>query len=290
MRNPFRAPLVLLMTFFLMASGCTRVGLAYRHLDVIIPWSLNDYLDMSSAQKSWLDERLNEHLNWHCTTQLPGYLAWLDRLQQMVETNHVTETELNARTAEAKQAIETIAERITPSTVELLSQLDDRQVQAMQAAFAKDLRERKDKLLKPPLDQQISDRARRMEKRLSPWIGTLNPTQRQRVLSWSSSLGEQNRMRIDNRAHWQALFIDAVQQRQSSEFPQRIAQLLQKRDSFWTPEYRQAYDLAEHATTRLLADVMAESTPEQRQHLLHKIAEIRKDFSGLGCLQAGQQS
>ena len=94
-----------LLIFTLALGACSRVGLAYRNLDVIIPWSLSDYLDMNGEQKDWFNERLKDHLSWHCTTQLPGYLDWLDRLQTMVETNQVTDAALQARTAEAKQAI-----------------------------------------------------------------------------------------------------------------------------------------------------------------------------------------
>jgi Family of unknown function (DUF6279) len=278
----------LLIVVLSMVSGCTRVGLAYRHLDVIIPWSLNDYLGMNSTQKEWLDARLKENLNWHCTTQLPGYLAWLDRLQHMVETNQVTETELKARTDEARQAVEQISRQVTPSAVELLRQLDDKQVQTMQDAFAKDLREHQDDYLKPPLNQQISERAERMEKRLDPWIGTLNPAQHQLVSNWSAALGEQNKLWLENRAHWQSLFVAAVKQRNAIDFPQRIAQLLQERDSFWSAQYRQAYDQTEQAAIRLLVNVMAASTPEQRQRLLKKIADVREDFTNLACLKASQ--
>ena len=97
--------LAVLLTLSLALGACSRVGLAYRNLDVIIPWTLSDYLDMNGEQKGWFNERLKEHLSWHCTTQLPGYLDWLDRLQTMVETNQVTDAALQARTQEAKQAI-----------------------------------------------------------------------------------------------------------------------------------------------------------------------------------------
>jgi len=42
--------LVVLLTLSLVLAGCNRVGLAYRNLDVIIPWTLNDYLDMNAGQ------------------------------------------------------------------------------------------------------------------------------------------------------------------------------------------------------------------------------------------------
>lgn len=272
----------------ILLTGCSQIGLTYRHLDLIIPWSLNDYLDMNATQKDWLDERLKEHLSWHCTTQIPGYLTWLDRLQGMVETNQVNETQLKARTAEARQAIATISQEITPSAVQLLRQLNDQQVAEMQAAFAKDRDKHEADFVDQPLDRQIRDRAQRMEKRLSGWIGKLSPVQKDRVLQWSTSLGEQNRLWIDNRAHWQSLLVTAVKQRQAPDFDNKIARLLQDRETFWTPEYRKAYDHTEQAAISLITDLMAQSSPEQRGKLLEKIADVRKDFTNLSCLKGAK--
>jgi hypothetical protein len=265
------------------------MGLAYRNLDVIIPWTLSDYLDMNGEQKSWLDERLKEHLTWHCTTQMPGYLDWLDRLQTMVATNQVTDAALQARTAEAEKAIAETAREITPSAVELLQGLDDKQVAEMNEAFAKDQRKRQEQYLKPSLDQQIKQRAERMEKRLNEWLGPLSASQQQRVMAWSTALGDQNTQWIANRVHWQKQFSAAVAQRQSPQFPQRIETLLVNRESLWTPEYRQAFAKTEAQARALFVDLMAESTPVQRERLLKKIEGVRKDFSDLKCLKVAKQ-
>ncbi|TFY94487.1 hypothetical protein DYL61_08425 [Pseudomonas nabeulensis] len=278
--------LVVLLTVSLMLAGCNRVGLAYRNLDVIIPWTLSDYLDMHAGQKNWFNDRLKEHLAWHCTTQLPGYLDWLDRLQQMVDNNQVTDAALQTRTVEAKQAIAETARTITPSAIELLQGLDDQQVKEMNDALAKDLRKRQEEYLKPPLEQQIKDRAERMSKRLDGWIGPLSTSQQQRVMAWSSGLGNQNEAWIGNRARWQAQFIEAVQQRKRADFPQKIQQLLVDRESLWTPEYRAAYAQTEAAARSLLVDLMAESTPQQRLKLTQKIDSVRSDFKALKCLKA----
>ncbi|MFJ3410365.1 DUF6279 family lipoprotein [Pseudomonas protegens] len=281
--------LIPLLIISLLLGACSRVGLAYRNLDVIIPWNLNDYLDMNSEQKSWFNQRLQQHLSWHCTTQLPGYLDWLDRLQLMVQNNQVSDQGLQERTREAKQAIADTARQITPSAVELLQGLNDQQVKEMNSAFAKDLQEHQEQYLKPPLAQQIEQRSQRMSKRLNAWLGPLSPSQQQRVEQWSSSLGEQNQQWIANRAHWQAQFSAAVEQRQNSDFPQRIEQLLVHRESVWTPDYRQAYAHTEQAARSLLVDLMAQSTPAQRQRLLKKIDGVRKDFAELKCLQNARQ-
>ena len=282
--------LAVVITLSLALGACSRVGLAYRNLDVIIPWTLSDYLDMNGEQKGWFNERLKEHLSWHCTTQLPGYLDWLDRLEGMVETNQVTDAALQARTQEAKAAIAQTAREITPSAIELLKGLDDKQVAEMNDAFAKDQRKRQEEYLKPSLDQQIKERAQRMEKRLDDWLGPLSETQRQRVIAWSKALGDQNTQWIANRVHWQKQFSAAVAQRQSPEFPQRIETLLVNRESLWTPAYREAYAKTEAQARGLFVDLMAESTPMQRQRLLKKIEGVRKDFNDLKCLKAAQKS
>lgn len=278
--------LVVLLTLSLVLAGCNRVGLAYRNLDVIIPWTLNDYLDMNAGQKSWFNDTLKEHLAWHCTTQLPGYLDWLDRLQQMVDNNQVTDAALQARTVEPKQAIAEVAREITPSAIQLLQGLDDQQVKEMSDALAKDLRKRQDEYLKPPLAQQIKERAQRMSKRLDAWIGPLSDSQQNRVTAWSMALGEQNQEWIGNRARWQAQFIAAVQQRHSADFPQKMQQLLVDRESLWTPEYKAAYARTETAARSLIVDLMAESTPQQRMKLTQKIDGVRSDFKALKCLKA----
>lgn len=278
--------IIVLLTLSLVLAGCNRVGLAYRNLDVIIPWTLNDYLDMNAGQKSWFNDTLKEHLAWHCTTQLPGYLDWLDRLQQMVDNNQVTDAALQTRTEEAKQAIAEVARQINPSAIELLRGLDDQQVNDMKQALAKDLRMRQDEYLKPSLEQQIKERSERMIKRLDTWLGSLSPSQQSRVTAWSIALGEQNQQWIGNRAHWQAQFIAAVEQRQSSDFPQKMQQLLVNRESLWTPDYRQAYAQTEQAARSLIVDLMAESTLQQRQKLAQKIDKVRSDFKALKCMRS----
>ncbi|MDI2594461.1 DUF6279 family lipoprotein [Pseudomonas sp. N3-W] len=282
--------LLMLITLSLTITACSRVGLAYRNLDVIIPWTLSDYLDMNGEQKGWFNERLKEHLSWHCTTQLPGYLDWLDRLQAMVETNQVTDEALQARTQEAKAAIAQTAREITPSAIELLQGLDDKQVADMNDAFAKDQRKRQDEYLKPSLAEQIKDRSQRMDKRLNDWLGSLSPSQEQRVVTWSNALGDQNQQWLANRVHWQQQFSAAVAQRQSADFPQKIETLLVNRESLWTPAYRQAYANTEAQARGLIVDLMATSTPAQRQRLLKKIDGVRKDFNDLKCLKATKRS
>ncbi|GJB78429.1 lipoprotein [Aeromonas caviae] len=269
----------------LALAACSRIDLAYRNLDRLVPWSLGDYLAMNSEQKAMLDDRLREHLAWHCKTQLPGYLDWLDRVRGMVADDQVTDQSLQQRTREAREAIGRVAEEITPSATELLRGMSDAQVAEMREAFREDISERQKKYVDTPLDKQIARRTERMEKRLTPWFGELTAVQKQRVQAWSQALGDQNREWIANRAHWQQQLLLAMNQRNDASFEPRLATLLQRKESLWTPEYRAAYQNTEQQARSLLVDLVHQSTPQQRRYLLKRLSKVRTDFSELKCLK-----
>lgn len=277
--------LLLIVGLALTLGACTRIDLAYRNLDRLVPWSLNDYLDMNREQKALLDQRLRDHLAWHCKTQLPGYLDWLDKVQRMVAEQAVTDQALQQRTAEARDAIGRVAEAITPSAAELLRDMSDAQVAEMRRAFADDIAEREKEYVDTPLPRQIQERATRMEKRLKPWLGELSDSQRQRLASWSQALGDQNREWIANRQAWQQQLLQAMSQRQTAAFEPRLAQLLQDKQSLWSPSYRVAFENTERQARGLLVDLLQQSSPAQRQRLLDRLAQVRKDFSELKCLK-----
>ncbi|MGE7989766.1 DUF6279 family lipoprotein [Pseudomonas sp. NPDC089554] len=285
---PFRLfpSLLLVLAFTLTLSACSRIDLAYRNLDRLVPWSLGDYLDMNSEQRALLDERLKQHLAWHCKTQLPGYLDWLDQVRVMVANDAVTDQALQQRTAEAREAIGRVTEAITPSATELLRGMSQAQVEEMRQAFDEDIAERRKEYVDTPLPKQIEARATRMEKRLTTWFGELNATQRLRVTTWSQALGEQNRQWIANRAHWQQQLLLVMNQRDTPSFEPRLAQLLQRKESLWTPEYRIAFQNTEREARSLLVDLMQESSPAQRQFLQQRLAKVRTDFSELKCLRS----
>ncbi|GLH32441.1 DUF6279 family lipoprotein [Pseudomonas sp. TWI672] len=277
--------LIIATAFALALVACSRIDLAYRNLDRLVPWSLDDYLAMNRDQRSLLDERLKQHLAWHCTTELPGYLDWLDRVRSMVAEGQVTDQALQQRMNEARQAIGRVAEAITPSAAELLRGMSDAQVAQLGEALREDISERQEKYVDTPLSKQVARRAERMEKRLTPWFGELTAAQRQRVQTWAQALGDQNRQWIANRAHWQQQLMMAMNQRSDESFEPRLAQLLQRKESLWTAQYRAAFENSEQQTRSLLIDLLQQSSPAQRQYLQGRLAKVRTDFSELKCLK-----
>ncbi|MHB8820794.1 MAG: DUF6279 family lipoprotein [Pseudomonadaceae bacterium] len=285
MRCTCRVLLSLLFCSVVLA-GCSRATLVYRNLDVLVPWSLNDYLDLNRAQQDRLRERIRTHLAWHCRSQLPDLLDDLQRLQHDSSHRRLDGDQLQPYYRDIRQAIQAIAVEITPTATELLRALDDAQVRELAQALEADQREHREQYLAPPLPQQIRERAERMGERLEHWLGPLDAAQRQRVLAWSHSLGEQNARWLNNREQWQRELLDTVRQRDQADFAARIARLLQDREALLGEADRAALQHAERAALGLLADLHGMADGRQREHLVQRLQQMRQDLAGLECLPA----
>ena len=275
--------LCLLLALGLLVSACSKAGLAYRNLDWVVSWRVNQYLDLDSQQKAWFKPKLQEHLAWHCSTELPRYVDWLQRTQDLVQQPAPDAGQLEAQMIEAEQAFHAVLQQTNPTAVALLAGLRPEQVERLYARMEKDNRENRQKFLEPPLQTQISERAERLEKRLKPWFGTLNDAQRARIGQWASERREQNRLWLENRARWQGEFRRVLDQRDAADFAQRMTHVLENRRGAHDEQTTQAYERSRQAMAALLGDLLAAADDQQRTRVKERLASLQTDLAGQIC-------
>ncbi|MER0043323.1 DUF6279 family lipoprotein [Pseudomonas sp. MGal98] len=275
--------LCLLLSLGLLVSACSKAGLAYRNLDWVISWRVNQYLDLDSQQKTWFKPKLQEHLTWHCSTELPRYVDWLQRTEQLVQAPEPDARQMEAQMIEAEQAFNAIVQQTNPTTVALLADLRPEQVERLYARMEKDNREDRQKFLEPPLETQISERAERLEKRLKPWFGNLNETQKARIAQWASERRDQNRLWLENRARWQGEFRRVLDDRDAEDFAQRMNHVLENRRGGHDQQTTQAYEQSRQAIAALLSDLLAAADHRQRDQVNQRLTSIRADLAGEIC-------
>ncbi|WP_070887855.1 hypothetical protein J3Q00_16790 [Pseudomonas sp. D2-3] len=275
--------LLLLLSLGLLVSACSKAGLAYRNLDWVISWRVDQYLDLDSQQKAWFKPKLQEHLAWHCSTELPRYVDWLQRTQDLLQEPAPDASQLEAQMIEAEQAFHAVVQQTNPTAVALLADLRPEQVERLYARMEKGNVEDRQKFLEPPLQTQISERAERLEKRLSPWFGSLNETQRARIGQWASERRDQNRLWLENRARWQSEFRSVLDQRDAEDFAQRMNQVLENRRGAHDEQATQAYEQSRQAMAALLSDLLAAADDKQRTQVNQRIASLQSDLAGQIC-------
>ncbi len=275
--------LLLLLAIGLLVSACGKASLAYRNLDWVIPWRVNQYLDLDSQQKAWLKPKVQEHLAWHCSTELPRYVDWLQRTQDLLQEPAPDASQLEAQMIEAEQAFHAIVRETNPTAVALLADLRPEQVDRLYARMEKDNREDRQEFLEPPLQTQISERAERLEKRLKPWFGTFNEMQRARIGQWASERRDQNRQWLENRTRWQDEFRSVLDQRDAEGFAQRMSYVLENRRGAHDERATQAYEQSRLAMAALLSDLLAAADEQQRTRVNERLASLQSDLAGQIC-------
>lgn len=275
--------LSLLLTIGLLVAACSQTSLAYRNLDWVIPLRVNQYLDLDSQQKAWLKPRLQAHLDWHCSTELPRYVGWLQRTQDLLQNPAPDVEQLEAQMLEAEQAFHTIVQETNPTAVSLLRDLRPEQVERLYTRMDKDSLEDHQKFLEPPLETQIRERAERLEKRLNPWFGKLNDAQRTRIAEWASERRDQNRQWLENRARWQREFRAVLDARAEVDFPQRMTHVLENRRGAHNKQATQDYEQSRQALAKLLSELLVTADDKQRAQVSKRFASIQTDLAGQIC-------
>ncbi|AYC33930.1 hypothetical protein D3880_16870 [Pseudomonas cavernae] len=276
-----RSAFTLLLT--LLLAACSRLDLVYQNLDRLMLWWIDDYLNLDSVQKSWLQPRLQAELQWHCRSQLPSYVAWQAELQRLLAQQPLQAAQIEAQFAAINSAQQTIAAHTAPVATELLRGLSPRQIAALRSRLTEEQEKLAEEYLALPPDKQIATRAERMEKRLRPWLGRLNPAQQARVQGWAKQMHGYDRLWLDNRQHWQQELLATLEVRHSADFQPRLTRLLQQRKSLWSPTYRQAFRTGQQAFAELLADLLNGASAQQREHLLSRLDELRENLAELDC-------
>ena len=75
---------ILLLCTLVLGGGCTA-SFTYNHLDWLIPWWVDDYVDLTRDQRRELRIHLQPALTWHREVELGRYLALIDRIEADLE-------------------------------------------------------------------------------------------------------------------------------------------------------------------------------------------------------------
>jgi hypothetical protein len=283
LRWPALKTLLLLLCISLLVTACSRLGLAYRNLDWLVPWRLNDYLNLDSQQQAWLKPRLQTHLKWHCSVELPRYLAWLQTTKTILDQPQPDSNQLVAQFMQLDVELKRITREITPTAIELLKGLSEEQVNELYAALDEDNLEDRQDFLDPPVNVQINERRERMQERMRPWLGRLNSAQLSHIAEWANGLGEQNRLWLDNRLLWQAELRAAVAGRDQGDFAERLTRLLQQREAFYSEDYRARFGHSRQALATLLSQLLSSADETQRERLAHRFRDLSRDITAEQC-------
>ncbi|MFN2362600.1 MAG: DUF6279 family lipoprotein [Marinobacter sp.] len=285
----FRTFCIALMSL-LVLTGCSSTKLAYRYADWGIVWWVDDYIPMTSEQESRLKQDIRDLRQWHCSTELPRYSDWLARLKQDVRAGDLDESTVGWHQQQLLSFLPPLMERANPAATRLLADLSDQQVRQLSVNMKESQQELEEEFLADNPEKTRAARAERTTERVERWLGPLNDRQRETVSAWSDARGEQTEIWLEGRRNWQQALLDALEERNSDGFADRISYLIDNNEAVRGERYQQMMSESRTAMAVLMTSLLQQAEQRHLDHLLGRAEELAGDFDTLACASEDTES
>lgn len=271
-----------LVALFVLA-GCSSTRMAYRYADWGVVWWVEDYVTLSRAQKQQLNQDLDSLRQWHCSTELPRYRAWLDELEADIADGAPDIDTIEYHQQQLLVFVPDLLDRVVPVAVNLLASLSDDQVTELARNMAEDQAELEQEMLGGNQNQTASARAERTTKRVERWLGSLNGEQQSLVEEWSADRGQQTEIWLQGRKNWQQALLETLEGRNQPGFDATIRELVVNSENARGPEYQAMMTESQQAMANLMHSLIQAGDQQHREHLQARANKLNQDFTALTC-------
>jgi hypothetical protein len=269
---------VALMFALVFLSSCSNT-FVYNQLDWLIPWYVDDYVDLTKGQKQSLKQQLKPLLQWHRKEELVLYLELLDRIERDLAAP-LDSAMIQSWVNEGELAGERLEQHMLPLAFELGEQLSDVQMEE----FLHNLWEHQEEMEEEYLDRDeqtyVDENRESIEENLQDLFGKLTAEQELVVDSAALSMMRFDDVWLAERKTWLELLQQVLSERQTG-WQQVIIDAMADRQRRQDPQYRVAYLHNQQVIMQAIATVLNSRTEKQTALLQRELDEVRRSLKKL---------
>jgi hypothetical protein len=276
-------PAVLLTA--LLVGACSLVDFAYHQLDWLMLRQVEAVVDLRADQRARLRGDIDALLAWHCETQVPRYVVFLDVLEEDFRRGRVTP----GRVAEHAETLEgywyAVLEKSADGLGQLLGSLAPYQIEQLELA----LRRRNDETAQAIRGAAGRDPspayAKLAQRQIRRWIGPLNQRQEQIIRDWSrafeplGNLGLAYRRSLHRSLH--RLVLD--HQGEPAALTRELEGFIDASKTDPPARYAGRVDANKARSIEMIAEVVAAMDAEQLDRLGTSIEKWRGELRRIRC-------
>jgi hypothetical protein len=263
--------LIAAMLLTLLAAGCT-MSFTYNHLDWLIPWYVDDYVDLSRQQRQVLQSQLGPVLQWHREEELEHYLELLDQIEADL-AGEVTTAQVRSWADEIIAAVERVEENMVSVALQFGATLSDDQLAEFMESVWEEHREYEEEFLGRTDEEYVEENAENLEELLERFTGRLNNEQEAILLQAAESLQRFDAIWVEDHEMWLNTLGPLLQRKPGWEDAIREAYANRTRQQ--SPEYTELLEYNMEIVSRAIADVLNQLNDKQRKHLDDEIEDLR---------------
>ncbi|MCB1733029.1 MAG: hypothetical protein KDI21_21335, partial [Halieaceae bacterium] len=250
----------------------------YNRLDSILPWYLDDYVDLNNTQDRQLDEMLALFLAWHRQQELPRYVALLEQVEADLD-GPVSAAEVAGIYVGIEDAWLRLQDKSLDWLLALGASLSDEQVQE----FLEELNERQEEYEEEYLERSEreyrEDSYESLVDSMQDYLGRLTDAQRDRLRAASLELRRSDSIWLQERAAWLQR-LDVLMQRQPG-WQQRVREAIALRDETVSAQYIATYEHNLGVIFSAIAAVLDSRSERQDRRLRGELRDLREDLQSL---------
>lgn len=269
--------LVLLLLLCGLAS-CSSTTFFYNRLDFIVPWYVEDYVNLDRMQEAFLEEQLEPFLTWHRREELPRYAETLEFFEAAVG-DALEKEELEA----IQKDFEAAYRRLEARGLEWMLALGGELTDAQMKEFLDNLEERQEEFeeeyLERDAEEFVEDNYDNLKDNLEDYLGRLSEEQKAIVERAAWELVRADFAWLDEQSRWLAQMRELLKREPGWEA--KLKEAVAAREKNFTPEYAEAIEHNTQVLYRALSEVLNKRTEKQDKVLRKKLAELREDLLAL---------
>lgn len=165
----------------LLLGGCSMLRVGYNQGPQLVWWWLDGYVDFSSEQAPHAKEAIRQWFDWHRTTQLPEYAAWLSTLRSQVG-DPVTPAQVCRWPEELRDIVAPALDHALQLGATLVPGLGAEQLRHIAQRYAKGNDEFRSDYLQPTVEERREASVQRTVKRIENLYGRIDDAQRRLII------------------------------------------------------------------------------------------------------------
>lgn len=267
-----------MLLLVLLLGGCGG-NFIYNQLDWLIPWWMDDYVDLSRDQKKDLKARLQPLLQWHREEELRNYLILLDDIDAGLR-RELSPHDLQRWVEEMWLAYIRLEKKSLPMLYAMGKSMSDSQMGEFMESLYKEQAKLEKKYLKRSDEEFLEDSLDNLEENMADFLGRLQPAQKQRLQLAAEQLQRFDAAWLEERRRWLDTLAGILLDRQP-DWEQRIEVALDQREDNRTEAYSQGYEANQRLIFQAMADVLNNRSERQDAKLRREIGSLRKTLLSL---------
>ncbi len=278
-----RIPFIKMVLFgFLMTglSSCISFKTWYGWADFYIDWQVDRFFDVTSKQKSFLDDRLDQLHAWHRKDELPKYAAFLEEVKTRLNRKITLQDILWFR-RKIREYSENIGCYIADDVSFFLADINDEQIKHLEEKLADDNDDWQEDSQRPEdvIRQEIIDG---MIDNMEEWMGELSILQKKKIDLYVTVDKNHYRIRYQHRITSQQRFITLLKQKNTAgKYKEVLLDWFLNPEQFYSKEYSQMIQNSRNRLHYFILDFATTLTPRQRTHLFRMLDKYNKQIKEL---------